>query len=127
MAKKKSTFYHLRLKRVCLNEERTAEVLGVSVEDVLRWDIEGAPLMAERLLFLWDKKNVGHEGWNGFYFTRGVLVYKKLRWRPEHLMKHQEYIELIGKLESEIIGLKSWRGMKFAIVKEIKKRLTRFL
>ena len=35
MARKKSSFYHIRWNRVGLNEQRTAEILGVSVEDVL--------------------------------------------------------------------------------------------
>ncbi len=124
MARKKSAFYHLRIKRVGLNEERTAEVLGVSVDDVLRWDIEGAPVMAERLLFLWDRKNVGHEGWSGFYFSRGALIYKKLRWRPENLLKYHEYIELIGKLEMEVERLKSWKSIRYTIAEKIAKSIS---
>ena len=47
-AKKKSVFYHTRWNKVGLNHERAAEVLGVSVEQVEAWDIEGAPEMAIR-------------------------------------------------------------------------------
>ncbi len=47
-AKKKSVFYHTRWNKVGLNHERAAEVLGVSVEQVEAWDIEGAPEIAIR-------------------------------------------------------------------------------
>lgn len=78
MAKKKSSFYHLRFNKIGINAEIAAQV-GVSVDDVLRWDDEGAPPMAEKLLLAWNKKHVGFNGWDGFYFSRGVLRYKKLR------------------------------------------------
>ncbi|EIC29830.1 MULTISPECIES: hypothetical protein [Methylomicrobium] len=77
--KPKSTFYHLRWHTVGLNEERAAELLGVSVEEIQQWDRDGAPLMAERLLQLWDHKHVGHDSWDGWTFSRGVLRRGKLR------------------------------------------------
>jgi len=45
MAKKKSNFYHVRYNRVGLNADRTAEILGVTVDDIFKWDKEGAPVM----------------------------------------------------------------------------------
>jgi len=36
--KRKSSFYHLRWNKVGLNEERAAEVLGVSVDEIRRYD-----------------------------------------------------------------------------------------
>lgn len=75
MAKKKSKFYHVR-RKVGLNVERAAEVLGCTTDEVEQFDAKGAPVMVERLLLLWDRKNVGVEGWEGWLFSRGVLVNK---------------------------------------------------
>lgn len=83
--KPKSKFYHVR-KKVGVNEVIAAEVLGVTVTKIKQWDIKGAPLMAERLLLLWDRKNVGVEGWDGWLFSRGALMYKKRRWRPDMIL-----------------------------------------
>ena len=110
MARKKSSFYHTRWNRVGLNEQRAAEILGVTVEDVQRWDIEDAPVMAERLLLLWDSKNVGIEGWGGFLFSRGVLRWKNRRWTPSMLKAMHEQRETIERLECEILRLKTWSG-----------------
>jgi hypothetical protein len=79
--RKRSNFYHIR-RKVGLNVERAAEVLGCTTDEVEQFDAKGAPVMAERLLLLWDRKNVGVEGWDGWLFSRGVLVHKKHRWRP---------------------------------------------
>lgn len=71
----KSSFYHTRLHRVGINEAMAADVLGVSVEDVRRFDAEGAPAMAERLLLAWDRKWINAEGWEKFCFCRGLLYF----------------------------------------------------
>ncbi|MDD2759939.1 MAG: hypothetical protein PHH11_06555 [Methylomonas sp.] len=81
----KTSFYHTRWHKVGLNEQRATEVLGVDVDIIKQWDKEGAPALAERFLLLWDSKNVGIEGWNGFLFSRGVLRYKNRRWTPAML------------------------------------------
>lgn len=49
-------------------------------------DLEGSPVMAERLLLLWDRKYIYGPGWDGWCFSRGVLIHKNKRWRPEQLM-----------------------------------------
>ena len=72
-----------------------SEILGVSVEDVQRWDNEGAPVMAERLLILWDSKHVGIDGWEGFLFSRGVLRWKNIRWTPSMLRSIHDQRETI--------------------------------
>lgn len=106
MAKKKSSFYHTRWNRVGLNIQRAAEILGVTIEDVQRFDIEGAP-MAERFLLLWDSKNVGIDGWSGFIFSRGVLRWKNRRWTPAMLKAIHDQQETIERLEIEIRQLKA--------------------
>lgn len=120
MAKKKSSFYHVRYNRVGINERLAAEILGVSVEDVQRYDKDGSPIMAERLLMLWDKKRVGVDGWDGFMFSRGVLIYKKQRWTPRLLMMWHEQNAEIVRLQGEINHLKSWRGLKKTLSEKIK-------
>jgi hypothetical protein len=74
-AKKKSGFYHARWNTCGLNEQRAADVLGVTIEQVHEWDKIGNHL-AERYLLLWDQKHVNLPGWDGFSFNRGVLCYK---------------------------------------------------
>ncbi len=108
---RKSSFYHLRWHKVGLNEERAAEILGVTVEDVRKFDTEGAPVMAERLLELWDRKHVRIEGWDGFMFSRGVLIHKRKRWRPETLLANKDHAEENQALKHEIKRLYSWKGL----------------
>jgi len=124
MAKKKSSFYHTRWNRVRLNAERAADILGVSVEDVQRWDDEGAPVMAERLLLLWDSKNVGVEGWDGFLFSRVVLRWKNRRWTPAGLKAMHDQRERIHELECEILRLRTWRGLSTAFVEKVVDKAT---
>lgn len=112
-------FYHVRWNRVGLNETRAAEVLGVSVEDVQEWDKKGAPEMAMRLLLLWDRKNVGVDGWDGFIFTRGVLKYKQHRWTPRMLILYHEQNTEIDRLQGEIRRLKNWAGLKKTFAEKI--------
>jgi len=79
--KKFSEFRNLRWLKLGLNEDRAADILGVTVDQIKIWDYEEPPIMASRLLKAFDRKGVGHEGWDGFYFSRGALHYKKLMWR----------------------------------------------
>lgn len=89
--RKKSGFYHARQK-VGLNEDRAAEVLQVSREQVVEWDKAGNDL-AERFLYLWDSKRISEPGWEGFCFTRGKLKYKNRWWTPQTLLKaHDDFV-----------------------------------
>jgi hypothetical protein len=109
--KPKSTFYHVRWYTVGLNEERAAELLGVTTDEIRKWDKEGAPAMAERLLLLWDRKHVGHNGWDGWSFSRGVLVHGKRRWTPRMILEHRERAEEVFRLRDELNEVKTWRGL----------------
>lgn len=125
--RKKSSFYHTRLNVVGLNEERTAEILGVSIEDVKRYDLEGAPVMAERLLRLWDHKHVGVEGWDGWLFSRGVLVNRGRRWTPKRILRCHDCDEEISKLRNELERLKTWRGLFTVFVDKLRRPTRRRL
>jgi len=124
--KRKSSFYHTRWNVVGLNEERTAEILAVSIDDVKRYDMEGAPEMAEKLLQLWDRKHVGIEGWDGWTFRRGLLSYGKSQWTPKMILDHRNRAEEVFRLREEIQELKTWRGLSTIFVEklvdEVKKR-----
>ncbi|MCQ8103899.1 hypothetical protein NP590_07275 [Methylomonas sp. SURF-2] len=110
MARKKSSFYHTRWNRCGLNEARAAEVIGCTIDDIRRFDAEGAPI-AERLLLLWDSKHVGCDGWDGFLFSRGVLRWKNRRWTPAMLKAVHDQREELDALRREISRLKTWRGL----------------
>ncbi|WP_333877528.1 hypothetical protein [Methylobacter sp.] len=122
MAVKKPSFYHTRNK-ICPNNKQAAELLGVEVAQIEKMDKEGAPLMAERLLLFWDQKHINHPGWDGFIFSRGVLIHKKKRWRPEQLIQMRKDAERVYQLECEIHRLKSWSGLMKLTKKLILKRL----
>lgn len=109
MAKKKSGFYHARWNRCGLNVERAAEVLGVTVEDVMLWDVDGNDL-AERFLLLWDRKHVGVPGWDGWCFSRGVLRHGRKQWRPETILAAREQDAEVSALRAELRKLYSLRG-----------------
>jgi hypothetical protein len=109
--KKKSKIYHIRFNTVGLNAERTAEVLGVSIDDVRRFDTEGAPVMAERLLLLWDRKYIGLEGWDGWLFSRGVLRHGKHQWTAKMILEHQEHSKEVFKIRDELRTLRAWKGL----------------
>ncbi len=74
-------------------------------------DKEGAPIMAERLLRLWDRKYIACPGWDGWLFSRGALVHKNKRWRPENLIDLRKNDEIISRLEIEINSLYTMRGL----------------
>ncbi|TPQ24986.1 hypothetical protein [Methylomonas koyamae] len=105
MAKRKSSFYHVRWNRVGLNEAKAAEVLGVTVEDVRQFDETGNPL-AERVLLLWDRKNVGLPGWEKFYFSRGLLMCGRRRWDAETIQRLKDQEAEIDQLRSELERLR---------------------
>jgi hypothetical protein len=79
--------FFVRIHTVGLNAERAAELTGVPVDVIHQRDQDGAPEMAEKLLMLWDRKHVGHEGWNGFLFSRGVLRFKNRRWTAKMILE----------------------------------------
>lgn len=104
MARKRfSTFYHTRQNHVGINETVAAEILGVTVEQVRRFDLEGAPLMAERLLLLWNRKHIGLHGWDGWLFSRGVLIYKRQRFTPETILNDRKFRNDLENQTQELI------------------------
>jgi len=121
MATKKTNFYKTRNK-IVPNKELAAEILGIDVSEVERIDQEGAPVMAERLLLLWNKKNIGVEGW---LFSRGVLKYKNQQWRPENLLKMRNDTEKIVKLENELKSMYSFNGLKKIGLHLIKSKVSK--
>jgi len=75
-------------KNIC-NVKVAAEILGVDESEVERMDKEGAPVMAERLLLLWDRKYINAPGWDGWVFSRGALIHKNTRKRDIQALQHQ--------------------------------------
>lgn len=127
MPRKKSSFYHTRIRAELLNVDKTAELLGVKAEQVLEWDYKGAPVMAERLLSLYNRKYIDLPEWEGFCFSRGKLRYKDRqiftgrsilleRERANELWDAQQ--ALIRK-DKEIEKLKSWRGLSTVFVDKV--------
>lgn len=114
--KAKSSFYHTRWHKVGLNIERAADVLGVTCNDILAFDVNGNPL-AEKYLILWDTKRINHDGWHGWIFSQGCLVHKRQRFRPETIIEARENLEKIENLELELRKLQSWSGLIRHIVK----------
>jgi hypothetical protein len=116
--KPKSSFYHVRHK-VGLNEDRAAEVLGCTVEEIEQFDVKGAPAMAERLLLLWDRKYIGVEGWDGWLFSRGVLMHKNKRWRPEMILESRKHQEEAYRLKNDLERLRTWSGLFTVFVEKL--------
>jgi hypothetical protein len=100
--KKYSDFRNLRWVKLGFNEERAAEVLGVTVDQIKVWDYEEPPIMASRLLLAWDRKSVGHSGWDGWYFSRGALHYRDKQWRPESLLNSRFDDQRLVKMELSV-------------------------
>jgi hypothetical protein len=119
-AQRKSSFWHTR-KNIIPNNKAASELLGVDVSEIERMDKEGAPLAMERLILLWDNKHINAFGWDGWHFSRGALVHKKERWRPENLLAARREAERIEQLEAEIYRLYSFSGL----VKIVKKLILR--
>jgi len=123
--KPKSKFYHVRWNVVGVNEEQAAKILGVTIDDVKRFDTDGAPPMAERLLLLWDRKHIGVDGWNGWLFSRGALVYKKQRWRPDMILDCRRCNDRLYEIECEISRLYTWPGLLKAFGRKIQRSCRR--
>ncbi|WP_031438748.1 hypothetical protein [Methylobacter tundripaludum] len=109
-APRKSSFWHTR-KNIIPNNKQAAELLGVDVADIERMDKEGAPKAMERLILLWDSKRINSPGWDGWCFSRGSLMHKRMIWKPENLLNARRDAERIGRLEAEIHNLYSWKGL----------------
>lgn len=110
-ARKKSNFYHVRFNKVGISEIEASKILGVDIEQIALWDKEGAPIYVERLLLLWDRKNVNVEGWSGWMFTRGVLKYKKEQFRPENILEARMILNENYALKTALERLYSWEGI----------------
>jgi len=119
--KAKSSFYHTRWHKVGLNVERTAEILGVTCDDILSFDEHGNPL-AEKYLILWDAKHINHDGWHGWTFSQGCLVHKRLRFRPEQILKTRENLETIEKLELQLRKLERWSGIIHLVASLLRRK-----
>jgi len=97
---KPSPFQKLRL-RVVLSVGACADLCGVTVPTVRRWDVEGAPLIAHRLLEIYDRQDLsGHEGWRGWRFSRGKLVCGRLSFHPRNLLLVPGLIDLSARVEA---------------------------
>jgi hypothetical protein len=124
---KKSDFYKLRWHRLGLNETRTATLLGVTVDDVKQWDNEGAPAIAERLLCLWDLKEISLDGWHGARFQRGVLVYHGKRWTPDTLQRLSDESDSLQLAQAQLATFRTWRGLITAFVDKAVNDVRRYL
>lgn len=118
---RKSSFYHTRQRVGLLNLERTAQVLGVTVDDVLQFDRDGSPL-AERVLLFWDNKHINTDGWNGWTISQGCLIYKRLRFRPENILQAREAVNELEKTQTELRKLKTWPGIIRSIYQLIRTK-----
>lgn len=118
---KKSAFYHIRLNKVGINEETAANVIGVDVKQIKEWDAAGAPVYVERLLLLWDRKHIGHPGWDGWLFSRGALVHKKKRWLADNLLEQRDSERLLFETQCELERARTWRGFIKSQIKGIRK------
>lgn len=95
-----SDFQRLRL-RVSLSVEACAELCGVTVRTIQNWDAKGAPLIAMRLLHIYDRQDLGGHGseWRGWRFSRGKLICGRLSFHPRNLRQVPHYVDLVGRLE----------------------------
>ncbi|MFA5016289.1 MAG: hypothetical protein WC504_01995 [Methylobacter sp.] len=109
-ARRKTSFYHTRNK-IIPNNKAAAELLGVDIAEIARMDKEGAPAVIERYILLWDSKQINSPGWDGWCFSRGSLMHKRMIWKPENLLNARREAERIGHLENEINKLYSWKGL----------------
>ena len=98
---KPSAFQKLRL-RVVLSVEACADLCGVTVGAVHRWDIEGAPLIVHRLLELYDRQDLGGHGpdWQGYRFSRGKLVCGRLQFTGRNLKQVPHLVEVSNMLQA---------------------------
>lgn len=86
---------------------KCAEFYGVTVRTVTAWDIKGAPLIAMRLLHLYDRQDLSGLGsdWAGFRFSRGKLICGRLSFSPKNLKFLPHLVDLWGRVESAKIRL----------------------
>ncbi|EGW21240.1 hypothetical protein [Methylobacter tundripaludum] len=124
MALKKTSFYHTRNK-IIPNNKAAAELLGVDIAEIARMDKEGAPAVMERYILLWDSKRINSPGWDGWCFSRGSLMHKRMIWKPENLLNARREAERIGQLEAEIHKLYSLYGLIKITKKLIYKKIGR--
>lgn len=100
--RKLSVFYKLRL-RVGLDQERAAELCGVTTRTVQNWDTRGAPLVVERFLHMYDRTSLAGRGpgWEGWAFERGLLVHRRagLRFGPRTLERLPYLFEVFERIE----------------------------
>lgn len=104
---KPSAFQKLRL-RVLLSVDACADLCGVSVRSVRRWDIEGAPLIVHRLLELYDRQDLSGHGpdWRGYRFSRGKLVCGRLHFTGRNLKEVPHLVEVFNMLQAAKIRLR---------------------
>lgn len=107
VTKKKGTeFQKLRL-RVCLTVEACAELLGVSVRTVQRWDRQDSPLLPKRFLHMYDRQDLSGHGhdWKGWRFSRGKLVSGRLSFIPRNLKQVPHYVDVYNRVEAAKVRL----------------------
>ncbi len=88
---RKSDFYRLRLQ-LALDQNNAANLAGVTLRTIRNWDKKGAPHIAMRLFYLWDKRAVREPGWEGWMFSRGALQRGKIRIKPQSLLMFQDWL-----------------------------------
>lgn len=127
---KKSDFYKLRNK-LGISIEQTAELCGVTERSIQNWDSKGAPLMATRLLWYYDSKNINYPGWRGWEFTReGVLRNKRLKVSitPDWLSKYELVINRFLDLKAEKEQLNgSWAYRMFQRFERLTAKIKRYV
>lgn len=94
----------------------------MSVDEVLMWDDNGAPPIYERYLLLWDKKHVGVSGWDGFYFSRGVLKYKRMQWTAYSLLNERSALLENEILKRRVSDLESWSGQAHWLANKLMRK-----
>jgi hypothetical protein len=100
MQVKPGDFKRLRM-RIQLSQEACADLCGVTLRAVRSWETQGAPLMAFKLLHIYDRQDLsGHPGWQGFRFSQGKLIYgKKLSFTPRNLKQVPHYVDVYNRVE----------------------------
>lgn len=107
MSKKrtKSEFHRLREAVGLARQDDAKKFLEISLRTLQRWDKEGAPPWAMRLLRYMDRWDCAAHGpeWTGWRFSRGRLVNakEKLIFTPERLRLWRGMCERLDRLETE--------------------------
>lgn len=109
---KRSKFYHLWRNKLKLSAEETAQVLAVDMDTLDRFNREGAPEMAERLLLIWHRREIAIKEWHGFRFEKDYLVHGQKRWTGGRiLMMNRMYDTFSNTYEK----LNTWKGVLLVI------------